>query len=184
MSDDSISANGRVDRSVRQSFGEEINMKSATKRLPECSGPIDRQAAAGLAFEKPDIAPSKDCPTLLPFTLKDIRGRVKTRAEDITGWKRDKIVVVGLVEWGAITKKHKTGLSNSKWAVRCDCGMYETRRYKVFYEGALAGRPDMCQKCNDDRAESLGFRRLYSRVIPADITHNAKVSGAARRPLE
>jgi len=161
-------------------FSEDMNMKSATERLPECSGPIDRQAAAGLAFEKPDISPSKDCPTLLPFTLKDIRGRVKTRAEDITGWRRDKIVVVGLVEWGTITKKHKTGLSNSKWTVRCDCGMYETRRYKVFYEGALSSRPDMCQKCNDDRAESLGFRRLYSRVISADITHNAELRG---RPL-
>jgi len=154
-------------------------MKCATEKLPECSRPIDRKAAGGLAFDKPDQVPSKECPTLLPYTLKDIRGRLKIRAEDITGWRRDKVVVVGLVEWGTITKKHKTGLSMSKWAVRCDCGTYETRRYKTFYEGALAGRPDMCQKCNDDRAESLGFRRLYSRVLPADIAHNVEGN---RRP--
>lgn len=64
--------------------------------------------------------------------------RIGWNEEDITGIKQGRLTVIGKFSKGA-------GKKASMWAVRCQCGNYETRSRKALLNPA--NNQDCCQQC-------------------------------------
>lgn len=60
---------------------------------------------------------------------------VPKNAPDITGERRDRVVIVGYL---------MSGTNGSKWIGRCDCGRFVTRNGKTWRKNH---GPNMCQDC-------------------------------------
>ena len=92
----------------------------------------------------------RECTTLHPEAFRVISGRLKIRKPDITGYKRGRMTIIGFVGMGDCKEGYDTdNLKDSQWAARCDCGMYELRKYGNFLKGFHQGKDDCCDNCYD-----------------------------------
>jgi hypothetical protein len=129
-------------------------METQTHKVEHrCCSPINRMAAMGMRRNDTELKVMRECPTLHPETFRMVSGRLKIRKPDITGYKRGRMTIVGFVSMGHTPKNPLyadcINLNDSHWAARCDCGMYELRRYGNFLKGFLKGIDDCCDNCYD-----------------------------------
>lgn len=109
--------------------------------------PVDKAAAKELCGD----SDSRLFTRWTPYPLSDvspaeIKRRHQSRFRDLTGMKRGRVTVVGLIEYVEDQR--------SRWCVRCDCGRYEWRRHSSLKNGINLQKDDCCDHCAG-RAEKL-----------------------------
>jgi len=116
-------------------------MKTATEKLQQCHAPINKTAALGIKSgpERRDWT-TKTCPPLNKEPFKELRKRIGSKLEDLTGMRRGMMVIIGLAEAGWSGNK-------SRWVAKCECGNYEYRRYDRWLTAARKGWGDCCEQC-------------------------------------
>ena len=140
---------------------------SATDRLQECTRPINRTAALGLATDR-KTRTFNECPTLYPGNFRDLQKRMHKFWEDITGWT----TINGMVEVGLISCDNN--YEKSKWAVRCSCGRFEIRNGGDFRAKCRRGKPDFCDYCFREWLTTHGQGATFAATFPP---HNAELRG-------
>ena len=111
-------------------------MISPAQKIPLCSGPINRQAAMGLA-ETTGHTVFLNCPTLYPGNFKDLQKRMYGRvwAKDFTGHQIGNLIVFGLQKMAYENPKaHRDEvIERSIWVARCSlCGAFQVYKYKTL----------------------------------------------------
>lgn len=119
------------------------SMTTATAKISEMSGPIDKKAALGINTKTSTPRTFSECPTLYPMTFIDLQKRLHVFWQDITGWR----TVNGMTSVGLVQIDQDKGCGKSLWAVRCACGKYELRRYSDFKRKCTGNYPDYCDRC-------------------------------------
>lgn len=118
-------------------------MKTATAKIAEMSGPINKTAALGINKKTSAPRTFSECPTLYPMPFIELQKRLKVFWQDITGWR----TINGMTAVGLVQIDQDRGCGKSLWAVRCACGRYELRRYSDFSRTCRKGKPDFCDYC-------------------------------------
>ena len=126
-------------------------METLTHKVKtRCDTPVNRTAAIGMHRSRVTLKVMRECPTLHPVSFRVLSARLKIRKPDITGYNRGRITVIGFIHMGDCKEGfNTTNINDSQWAVQCDCGMYERRKYGNFLRGFLQGKDDCCDYCYD-----------------------------------
>lgn len=115
--------------------------ESLTAKIPRMHSPVNRQAAAvigsGNQYKEPEYKAALHSAGPLPTRSWPVTSRSE---DDLTGKRYGRFTVIGLYT------------ETQSWVVRCDCGIYTTRKSKAL-KSALGGPNMMCARC--DRRERI-----------------------------
>lgn len=139
-------------------------MKTVDFDRMSTAAPINRTAVRVTTSKGVHWEPEKDLGTRRWLAPPPMVAITKGVGVDLTGLRRGRLVVVGLVDNAAIGRSSR---ARGGWVVRCTCGAYELRILSVLRDPSNRAA-DMCSHCDYLEEVKAG------RTQPKDIAERTK----------
>ena len=116
------------------------NLRSRVDDLQTHCWPTNLAAVRAIMQWESERFTRNSCPSLCPVPVAEVVRRNRgTKFSDLIGVRFGRMEVVGLIAF--------RGKGNSLWAVKCDCGRYERRRWKTVKSAIRSDKPSACHFC-------------------------------------